>query len=59
MVHAGFCVSVIKPAQAHHFAKALLKRAKTDAIDAQTLAQFAMMLQPAPWTPPPPIYYES
>jgi transposase len=32
-------VSVINPAQAHHFAKALLKRAKTDAIDAQTLAQ--------------------
>jgi transposase len=58
LVHAGFCVSVINPAQAHHFAKALLKRAKTDAIDAQTLAQLAMMLQPAPWTPPPPIYYE-
>src|SRR5262249_14377497 len=27
-------------------------------IDAQTLAQLAMMLQPVPWTPPPPIYYE-
>jgi transposase len=39
LVHAGFVVSVINPAQAHHFAKALLKRAKTDAIDAQTLAQ--------------------
>ena len=58
LVHAGFQVSVINPAQAHHFAKALLKRAKTDAIDAQTLAQLAMMLQPAPWTPPPQIYYE-
>jgi transposase len=58
LVHAGFQVSVINPAQAHHFAKALLKRAKTDAIDAQTLAQLALMLQPAPWTPPPPIYYE-
>ena len=46
------------PAQAHHCAKALLKRAKTDTIDAQTLAQLALMLQPAPWTPPPPIYYE-
>ena len=36
-----FQVSVINPAQAHHFAKALLQRAKTDAIDAQTLAQLA------------------
>jgi transposase len=39
LVHEGFVVSVINPAQAHHFAKALLKRAKTDTIDAQTLAQ--------------------
>ena len=31
---AGYAVSVINPAQAHQFAKALLKRAKTDAIDA-------------------------
>lgn len=58
LVHTGFQVSVINPAQAHHFAKALLQRAKTDAIDAQTLAQLAMLLQPAPWTPPPQIYYE-
>jgi transposase len=50
--HAGFAVSVINPAQAHAFATALLKRAKTDAIDAQTLAQLAALLQPAPWTPP-------
>ena len=57
LVHEGFAMSVINPAQAHHFAKALLKRAKTDAIDAQTLAQLAMILQPEPWTPPPQIYY--
>src|SRR6266487_867536 len=57
LVHEGFGVSVINPAQAHHFAKALLKRAKTDAIDAQTLAQLAMVLQPELWTPPPQIYY--
>jgi transposase len=56
--HAGFAVSVINPGQAHHFAKALLKRAKTDAIDAQTLAQLASLLQPTPWTPPPAIYAE-
>ncbi|PON10277.1 IS110 family transposase, partial [Candidatus Entotheonella serta] len=58
LVHEGFRVSVINPAQAHHFAKALLKRAKTDAIDAQTLAQLASVLQPDPWMPPPQIYYE-
>jgi transposase len=57
-VHEGFRVSVINPAQAHHLAKALLKRAKTAAIAAQTLAQLARVLQPEPWTPPPPIYYE-
>src|SRR5712692_7205837 len=58
LVHEGFAVSVVNPAQAHHFAKALLKRAKTDAIDARTLAQLAALLQPAPWTPPPAIYTE-
>jgi transposase len=57
LVHEGFGVSVINPAQAHHFARALLKRAKTDVIDAQTLAQLAMLLQPELWTPPPQIYY--
>jgi transposase len=56
--NAGYAVSVINPAQAHRFAKALLKRAKTDAIDAQTLAQLAATLQPKPWTPPPAIYEE-
>jgi transposase len=58
LVHEGFRVSVINASQAHHFAKALLKRAKTDAIDAQTLAQLAMVLQPETWMPPPQIYYE-
>ena len=58
LVHEGFQVSVMNPSQAHHFAKALLKRAKTDAIDAQTLAQLAMILQPEPWMSPPQIYYE-
>jgi transposase len=54
----GYAVSIVNPSQAHHFAKALLKRAKTDAIDAQTLAQLAALLQPALWTPPPAIYEE-
>lgn len=55
---AGYAVSVINPSQAHHFAKALLKRAKTDPIDAQTLTQLAAKLQPECWTPPPAVYYE-
>lgn len=54
----GFRVSVINPLQAHGFARALLKRGKTDAIDAETIAQLAAAVQPAPWTPPPPIYEE-
>jgi transposase len=54
----GYAVSVVNPAQAHHFAKALLKRAKTDALDAQTLTQLAAVLQPELWTPPPAIYEE-
>jgi transposase len=58
LVEHGYQVSVINPKQAHNFAKALLKRAKTDAIDAQTLARLGALLQPAPWTPPPVIYTE-
>jgi len=58
LAHAGFAVAVINPNQAHNFAKALLQRAKTDAIDARTLARLAATLHPAPWTPPPAIYTE-
>jgi transposase len=49
---------VVNPKRAHDFAKGLLKRAKTDAIDAETLARLGALLQPAPWTPPPAIYTE-
>jgi transposase len=55
---AGFAVSLINPTQAHVFAKALLKRAKTDAIDAQILAELGTRLQPALWTPPRTVYVE-
>jgi transposase len=47
LVEFGFQVSIVNPAQAHYFAKALLKRSKTDAIDAQTLAKLASLLLPA------------
>ncbi len=56
LVERGYQVSVVKPKQVHHFAKVLLKRPKTDAINAQT--RLGAMLQPTPWTPPPTIYME-
>jgi transposase len=55
---AGYAVSVVNPLQAHHFAKAQLRRAKTDALDAQDLARRAAQLRPAPWAPPPAVYHE-
>jgi transposase len=58
LAQAGFAVSVINPKQAHDFAKALLKHAKTDAVDAQTLAELGALLRPARWTPPPRVYTE-
>jgi transposase len=51
-------VSVVNPAQVHAWAKSLPRRSKTDALDAQLLAQFAAERRPAPWTPPPAIYHE-
>jgi transposase len=58
LIDAGFVVPVINPAQAHDFAQALLKRSKTDAIDAQTLAELGARLQPERWTPPPQVHTE-
>ena len=55
---AGYRVAVVNPRQARHCAKAQLRRAKTDALDARDLAQLAAALQPAPWAPPPAVYHE-
>jgi transposase len=55
---AGFVVSVVNPAQAHSYALSLPCRAKTDALDAQMLAQFAAERQPPRWTPPEQVYHE-
>ena len=49
---------MINPRQAHHFAKAQLRRATTDALDARDPAQLAATLRPAPWTPPPAVDHE-
>jgi transposase len=58
LISGHIAVAVINPAQAHDFAKALLKRSKTDASDAQSLAELAARLQPHPWTAPPPVRTE-
>ncbi|GHP00540.1 IS110 family transposase [Reticulibacter mediterranei] len=58
LTEAGFAVSVVNPATAHYFAKAQLKHAKNDMLDACTLAQLAQALLPACWTPPPQIYHD-
>mgnify|MGYP000911936206 CR=1 FL=1 len=55
---AGYAVSVVNPAHAHAFARSLPRRAKTDAFDAQLLAQFAAERQPPRWTPPAQVYHE-
>jgi transposase len=47
LTQAGFAVSVINP-----------KQAKTDAVDAETLAELGALLRPACWTPPPQVYTE-
>ena len=55
---AGYVVSVINPAHAHHYAQSLPRRSKTDLLDAEVLAQFAAERKPAPWSPPPQVYHE-
>lgn len=45
---AGFAVAVINPRQVRDFAKSMGRLAKTDQIDAETLALFGQRLQPTP-----------
>ena len=52
---AGFQVSVVNPSQPKYFAQMRLQRAKTDAIDAVMLMDYAQSQQPDLWTPPPAI----
>src|SRR5512143_2394925 len=51
---AGIPVAAINPRQAHDFAKALGRLAKTDRIDAQVLARFAEAVRPVPRPPATP-----
>lgn len=53
LVDAGHQVSLLNPAILHHYAKSRLLRAKTDAVDADLLADYTAKEQPALWTPLP------
>ena len=46
-------VSVVNPARVSAFAKTLMRRGKTDPLDARLLVRFALTLHPERWTPPP------
>jgi transposase len=45
---AGLAIAVVNPRQVRHFARAMGVLAKTDRLDARTLARFAAVVQPAP-----------
>lgn len=45
---AGLPLVVVNPAQVRHYAQALGRRAKTDAIDAEVIARFAAATRPEP-----------
>lgn len=47
----GYCVSVVNPAQVKFFAKSTLRRGKTDAMDAEIIARFGLMMRPKLWQP--------
>jgi transposase len=55
---AGFAVAVINPAHAHNYVLSLPRRAKTDALDARLLAQFASERHPPRWSPPEHVYHQ-
>lgn len=49
---AGVALMVVNPKASHNFAKALMKNTKTDAVDAETLAQYAERMDFVAWTRP-------
>jgi transposase len=51
---AGFELMVLNPKAAKRFAEAMLTHNKTDALDAEVLAQFAQRMPFAPWQRPDP-----
>src|SRR5262245_63728154 len=51
---AGHAVSVVNPAVIHAYARVHLARSKTDALDADLMAQVTATQHPAHWAPPAP-----
>jgi transposase len=51
---AGQRVSVVNPSRTAFFARSQLRRTKTDAVDAEMIAQFCASQQLELWTPPAP-----
>jgi transposase len=49
---AGVLLMVVNPKAAHNFAKVLMKNSKTDAVDADTLAEYAERMGFVAWTRP-------
>jgi len=49
---AGVALMVVNPKSSHNFAKVLMKGSKTDAVDAETLAQYAERMDFVAWTRP-------
>lgn len=49
---AGVALMVVNPKSSHNFARALMKNSKTDAVDAETLAQYAERMDFVAWARP-------
>ncbi len=52
LVGAGVEVMVLNPKAAHHFAKAMSQRSKTDALDARMLLAYLQRMDFVSWQPP-------
>lgn len=55
---AGSQVSVENPAKIKFFARSLLRRGKTDGMDAEIIARYGLTMRPAAWQPPRPEWVE-
>ncbi len=58
LVAAGAEVMVLNPKAAHHFARAMSQRSKTDALDARMLLAYLQRMDFVPWHPPAPAVLE-
>lgn len=52
----GCSVSVVNPAQIKYFARSVLRRGKTDAMDAEIIARYGHVMHPACWVPPRTVF---